>query len=155
MSGTETSTEPTAADVIEVRTLAENLRQMADLIGDTPALAAAVRYSFDHINCYVQPEDDPRAALAAAARAGLKHGAHVAKDMGTYAGVRLQFGEVGVHIYAHRDQVCERIVTGTTEVTKEVPDPEALAAVPKVTVTETVEQVEWKCTPLLAADVTT
>jgi hypothetical protein len=41
-------------------------------------------------------------------------------------------------------------VVGTREVTEEVPDPEALAAVPKVTVTRTVEDVRWECRPLLA-----
>jgi hypothetical protein len=46
--------------------------------------------------------------------------------------------------------VCERVVTGTRLETKEVPDPEALKAVPLVTVTETVEDVEWRCMPLLA-----
>lgn len=145
-------TEPSAADVIEVRTLAANLHQLADLIADTPGLAPAVRYAFGGINCYVMSQHNPRAVLAAVARAGLKHGAHVTKDIGDYAGVVVRFGEVGVHVYAARGEVCERIVTGTREVTKEVPDPDALAAVPKVTVTETVEDVEWKCTPLLAVE---
>lgn len=55
-----------------------------------------------------------------------------------------------VRVYAPREQVCERVVLGTETVTREVPDPEALAAVPTTTVTETVEKVEWRCTPLLA-----
>jgi heme-binding NEAT domain protein len=48
-----------------------------------------------------------------------------------------------------REEICERIVTGTREVTVEVPDPEQLAAVPTVSVTKTVEDVEWICRPLL------
>lgn len=57
----------------------------------------------------------------------------------------------GVHIkvICDRAEVCERVVTGTREITKEVPDPEALAAVPTMTVTETVEDVEWVCHPIL------
>lgn len=56
----------------------------------------------------------------------------------------------GLHLYAsvERDEVCERIVTGTRQVTEEVPDP----AAPKITVTRTVEDVEWRCMPLLAED---
>lgn len=53
-------------------------------------------------------------------------------------------------VYAPREQVCTRVVTGTEVVTREVPDAEALAAVPTTTVTETVETVEWVCEPLLA-----
>jgi hypothetical protein len=58
----------------------------------------------------------------------------------------------GLHVraLAYRNAVCERIVTGTREVTEEVPDPKALAAVPTTTVTRTVEDVEWVCAPLLA-----
>jgi hypothetical protein len=42
-------------------------------------------------------------------------------------------------------------VTGTYEVTEEVPDPDA--DVPMVTVTRTVENVEWDCHPVLAAGI--
>lgn len=56
-----------------------------------------------------------------------------------------------VLVYAPRDQVCMRRVVGTREVTEEVPDPDALAAVPTVTVTKTVEDVEWDCGPILAS----
>jgi hypothetical protein len=58
-----------------------------------------------------------------------------------------------VLVYAPREEVCTRVVKGTREVTREIPDPEALAAVPITTVTETVEDVEWVCQPLLSAAV--
>jgi hypothetical protein len=57
-----------------------------------------------------------------------------------------------VLVYAPREQVCERVVLGTREVTREVPDPKALAAVPTTTVTETVEDVEWICGSLLSPE---
>jgi hypothetical protein len=60
------------------------------------------------------------------------------------------FAGLAVFAQAARAEVCERVVTGTREVTVELPDPEAMAAVPKVTVTKTVEDVEWVCGPLLA-----
>lgn len=59
-----------------------------------------------------------------------------------FAGVRL-------HITVQRDVVCERVVTGTREVTKTVPAPDA----PTIEITETVEDVEWVCAPLLAESV--
>jgi hypothetical protein len=61
-----------------------------------------------------------------------------------------KIGPVNFGLIVSRDAVCQRVVTDVTEVTREVPDPEALAAVPMVTVTETVEQVNWICSPLLA-----
>jgi hypothetical protein len=67
-------------------------------------------------------------------------------------GFRLRglFGGVKFEVIAPRAEVCTRIVKGTREVTREVPDPAALAAVPTTTVVETVEDVEWVCSPLLS-----
>jgi hypothetical protein len=59
---------------------------------------------------------------------------------------------LNVLVYAPREEVCERVVRGTREITREVPDPQALTAVPTTTVTETVEDVEWVCRPLLAPE---
>lgn len=55
-------------------------------------------------------------------------------------------------IFALRESVCERIVVGTEE--REVcgPDPAAVAALPQVARTETIEKVEWRCPTLLAAE---
>ena len=53
-------------------------------------------------------------------------------------------------VYAPRDQVCTKVVLGTREVTEEIPDPTALAAVPTITVTKAVEDIRWECVPLLA-----
>lgn len=60
---------------------------------------------------------------------------------GRVAGIRL-------HAIAYRDEVCERVVIGTREVTEEVLDPSV--EVPTITVTKTVEDVEWRCAPVLA-----
>jgi hypothetical protein len=73
-----------------------------------------------------------------------------ASDGGSYFDVDLDLHGLKVQISTLRDEVCERVVTGTREVTREVPDPQALAAVPTVTVKETVEDVRWECRPLLA-----
>ncbi len=76
----------------------------------------------------------------------------VVDDHGTFR-VRAHFGNIPVEVVAYRDAVCERVVTGTRAVTREVPDPQALAAVPTTTLTETVEDVEWVCAPLLSEQV--
>lgn len=55
-----------------------------------------------------------------------------------------------VEMRAYRDAVCERVVTGTREVTEKVKDPDRLAEVPEIEVTRTVEDVTWECGSLLA-----
>lgn len=52
-------------------------------------------------------------------------------------------------LIAWRERVCTPVVTSTREVEVEEPDPDAVAALPKVKRTETVEEVEWRCEPLL------
>jgi hypothetical protein len=59
---------------------------------------------------------------------------------GSIAGLKTQ-------IIVDRPAVCERVVTGTETVTRQVPDPSVV--VPTVEVTEVVEHVEWVCGPLL------
>lgn len=53
-----------------------------------------------------------------------------------------------LEVIVDRPAVCERVVVSAEVVTKQVPDPNA----PLVEVRETVEQVEWRCKPLLADD---
>jgi hypothetical protein len=59
-------------------------------------------------------------------------------------------GEHGLELQVtvDRDAVCERVVVATHEVTETIPDP--TVSVPLVEVTKTVEEVEWRCLPLLA-----
>ena len=58
----------------------------------------------------------------------------------------------GLHleVVVDRPAVCERVVVGTETVTTTIKDPDAVAALPDVEVTETVEQVEWRCQSILA-----
>lgn len=91
---------------------------------------------------------DAKATLAAMARAlpgKVEKEAHSNGQFyltGRVAGIRM-------HAIATRSEVCERVVTGTREVTKTIPDPAVV--VPVIEVTETVEDVEWVCGPLLKA----
>lgn len=59
---------------------------------------------------------------------------------------------VTVEIVAYREDVCERIVVGQREVEVTGPDPELVAALPKVTRTKVIEDVEWRCAPLLGRE---
>lgn len=133
--------------------LAAGYRAIADLIENNPELAEHLRYVPKNILVPVSGEDDPRGIIASFARAGLRTGAEISKrQTDKHAGAVIGWGPVAVEVYAQRDEVCERVVTGVETVTKTVPDPEALAAVPTVEVTEEVEQVEWRCRPLLATE---
>lgn len=132
---------------------AAGLRALADVIEANPDLATRFTRDTIHMTIHTRGEDEA-AELAEWARLAKAHGASVSKDIGElmYNVVATFAGSVKVAMLAYRDQVCERVVTGTETVTEEVPDPEALAAVPTVTVTREVEQVEWVCRPLLAND---
>lgn len=58
-----------------------------------------------------------------------------------------QIDGVEIRIWAVREEVCRKVVTGTKPVTRLVPDP--TVEVPLVSVTEMVETYEWRCDPLL------
>lgn len=160
--GYELATDLTAAAAPELpddaRQIIDGLRALADTLTASPELVEllGLRWSdfgrHGKINVSVAGQDNARQAIAAFTRAALRSGATVDKSMSDkWGGVVARFGSVGVEVFAEREEVCERVVVGTREVTKEVPDPAALAAMPRVTVTETVEDVEWKCRPLLDA----
>lgn len=51
-----------------------------------------------------------------------------------------------LEVIVEREAVCRRVVTGTREVTRTIP---AIEAQPEREVTETVEDVEWECEPVL------
>jgi hypothetical protein len=145
--------EPTPEQA-EADRQAAGLRRLADMIQANPELAIQFRYPIHNMNVPISRNTDEKAALAATVRAASRAGAVIVKDtFGTgdvLVGARVTLGEVQFSVWGRREQVCERVVTGTREVTEEVPDAEALAAVPTVTVTKTVEDVEWVCRPLLA-----
>lgn len=130
-------------------------RALADLIETNPQLASDLYLAQILAMPLHNPEvTDQRARLAEWATAALQHGAKFTKEVAgdRFTGV-VDFGAFSIQVLADRDQVCERVVVGTETVTKTVPDPAALAAVPEVEVTEEVEKVEWVCKPLLASDV--
>jgi hypothetical protein len=126
---------------------ATGLRALADMIESTPEIPADY---LEQMNVWYAKSPE---ILSTLTRAALRHGAKVDKNaFSEVFDLRLSFGPVTARCLANRDNVCERVVTGTETVTKTVPDPVALAAVPTVEVTEVVEISEWKCGSLLAAE---
>lgn len=126
--------------------MAAGLRELAAFIEKNPQLVEVLSYPLHNMLAPLYVHENPQALMADFARAGARAGAEVRKTFDdSHGGVNVAFGPVTVRVYAPREAVCERVVVGAEQVTKEVPDPDA----PKITVTETVEKVEWRCTPLL------
>lgn len=144
--------DTTTFDLKHASDLIEGLRALADLFEANPELAEDFRYgdAFSKIHNPVSHSEDPRASMAAWARAGKAAGAPVAKDYdGQWGSVTVTLTDaVKIFTYAKREQVCTRVVTGTETVTVKVPDPSV--EIPMVEVEQTREIVEWKCEPLLA-----
>lgn len=144
--------EPAEPAPTVAQELAIGLRALADMLDANPNLNddSYLQYAFGSLPVYTMN----RAAVAAFARAAMGAGITVTKHQGDkWAGIDIPFGSrMGLRVFVEREEICERIVTGTHEVTEDVPDPEALAAIPKVTVTKVVEDVEWRCRPILAGE---
>lgn len=138
----------------------DGLHQIADFLAEhpevpLPTMGSSIGGKYEptlsiFTQCESRDERDQKTMLADIARAMGK----AEKSTHHEFAIWRRFAGVILAAYAERNEVCDRVVTGTREVTREVRDPEALAAVPLVSVTETVEDVEWVCTPLLkpAAD---
>lgn len=111
----------------------DKLRALADWLEANPGAAPPDLYT-------IYDYKGDRDKLVAAARA---LGGRWTKKAGDYyfEMEREVIPGLVYRLYSGREQVCERIVTGTETV--EVPDPEALKQVPKIT--QEREIVEWRC----------
>lgn len=134
---------------------AAGLRALADMIDAHPEVAELIRFSgLERLLAPVGSTDDAVMVMADLIRKAKARGATVTKSAeDDWFNVHVAWGPVGIQVYAAREEVCERVVTGTETVTKTVKDPARLAEVPEIEVTETVETVEWVCRPILAATV--
>ncbi len=126
------------------------LRALADILDQHPEVplpyhGSHVPMVIHHLGLSDEERDAFRATVSALPGTKTK-----STELNGYFDVDAQIAGLKVQVTAYRDAVCKRSVTGTREVSREIPDPAALAAVPTVTVTETVEDVEWNCLPLTA-----
>lgn len=129
------------------------LRALADILDAHPELPLPYDGTGSALD-WIEVGDDARRHAAVFAR--VMPGT-VAKSVSDTAGqfyLTFQLHGLGLRVISTRAQMCERVVTGTREVEIEEPDPQALAALPKVKRTEVVEDVEWQCHPILAAEQT-
>lgn len=133
--------------------LASGLRLLATMIEENPEIADSFESVFRHGLSAHPRGADSAASMAQIGRIARAYGAATTKDITeSMHNLMCDFGRVKVKVLAMREEVCERVVVGTETVTKTVKDPEILATVPEVEVTEEVEIVEWQCRPLLAAE---
>ena len=157
---TSTSIEATPITEAEKSRRAEyikGLHAFADALEAHPDVRLPYDGTETDITTYFLSGDDPRAAMAAAARAfPCDFRKEVTEDGDHAAGTLRLKGKLHglrIELVAYRTAVCERVVTGTREVTETVKDPEALAAVPEVEITKVVEDVVWECHSILAPSV--
>ena len=129
--------------------LTENLREFADFVDDHHDLlpeeisirpnSYVYNWSISTSNGETVPD-----VITKAMRAGLQGTGKVKKNYRTDTfTLTFKFGKLNYNILCDREEVCERIVTGTEEVTESV-------AVKWEDQTRTKETVTWKCHPLLA-----
>ena len=112
----------------------DGLHQIADFLAEHPEvplphLGSYVTGEYQPTlgvlaQCESQDSRDQRTILADAARAMGKAEKSTFHEFAIWR----RFAGIVFAVYAERDEVCERVVTGTREVTEEVPDPEALKA---------------------------
>lgn len=139
------------------REFTEGLRQIADFLDDHPEVPLPWLNSSETgtfrptLPIILVDKDGQKETLAAIARAMGTAEKNVRGNLPDRFYLYRQFAGIALAVNAARDQVCERVVTGTREVEVEEPDPVALAQVPTVKKTVTIEDVEWDCKPLLAA----
>lgn len=152
-----TTTGPASVTAEQLDPRAEyiaGLRALADLLeehGDWPLPTDGSSSPFDWW-VWDHNAGDSRSVFAAIVRAlpGTKTKTVGEGYAATWFTVTAQLRGLTIDVNANRATVCTRVVKGVREVTEEVPDPDALAAVPTITVTREVEDVEWECAPILA-----
>jgi hypothetical protein len=128
---------------------AAGLRALADMIERNPESAPLARTYLGNLNAFYAWTKSDMQTLVRAAKAA---GADVSKDAreGIFT-ARFTWGPITAKVLGDQELVCEKRVE-TKTIVEEVPDPEAVAQLPKVLVTRTEEVVTWECKPWMAAD---
>jgi hypothetical protein len=140
---------PSTTDPEARAAYAAGLRHLADVIASDPDCP----YPQGPIALFIH-DGENQAEIAARLRRSLGGGRWQKKESvgGAYLTLDGMCGGVPVDLWLDRDAVCERVVTGTEEVTEVIPAVTEADLRPEQTVTRTVEHVEWVCSPLLAND---
>ena len=135
-------TDPTAPDARSEYTA--GLRALADMLDANPELPLPYNGLRPEIRLSIFTHTREEAAAYARLLPG-----KVDKEVtdSSYFGLDLKGALHGLHVLVHvpREKVCTRVVKGTRQVTRTEP-----IVTGHREVTETVEDVEWECGPLLA-----
>lgn len=129
----------------------DGLRELADLLDKHDDLALPSSGNTTELVIHFLSTADPKGDLQRFAR--LVPGKVDKRIWASYFDLEVKLGGpdgLTLRASAMRDAVCERVVTGTREVTEMVPDPKV--SVQLVEVTKTVEDVEWQCGSLLSPE---
>lgn len=130
------------------------LRQLADILDNHPevplpyegSLRDAGRFSFHFLHL----GEEARTEMASVRRAlGVPLEKTISHDK--YFDLKGNLHGLYFTLTAFRKDVCQRVVVATREVEVTEPDPKAVAALPTVTRKVEIEDVEWVCSPILAA----
>lgn len=136
------------SDLTERAEYIAGLRMLANALEQNPDLRLPYSGSRSHLLVIPSWEENQRAELAAWSR--VLPGRKEKQTNGTAFYFKGKFAGLGINVICDRDEVCERVVVGTETVTETVKDPEAVAALPDIQVTEEREIVEWRCGSVLA-----
>jgi hypothetical protein len=126
----------------------DGLRQLADSLEQHDELPLPYEGSASVMTFHFLGGDDPRAAMAAAARAlpvAWRKDAMEGEGV-SYFELKASLAGLSLKLTAYRDAVCTRVVTGTED--REVEEVVTPALTRKVT--KPVEVVTWDCGSLLA-----
>lgn len=134
----------------------QGLRDLADALEAHPEIPLPSTPLFARVSPPADLDDDRKREYAKRRAAEIARAIPRKVDkrvFGATFSLAATFGPITVDFDFNRDQVCERVVTGVRTVTEEEPDPDAMAQVPKRTVTREVEDVEWRCPDSLLGSV--
>lgn len=149
------TTVPNTTDTAEDRVAAERaayisgMRKLADILEAHPELE--LPFEGHRTEMIVVPVYGGDASKSAKRFSRLIPG-RIDKEPSTSGDSMSLIGSIDglkIRMLLNRDDVCERVVVGTREVTTSAPDPDAVAALPVVEQTVTEEIVEWRCLPIL------
>lgn len=135
---------------------AQGLRDLADALEAHPEIPLPYQFLTARVHPPRDLDDDRKREYAKRRAAEIARAIPAKVDKQTFGSLfalTASFGPVKLEVFFDREQVCERVVTGTRTVTEEEPDPEEVEKLPKRTVTREVEDVEWRCPDSLLGSV--
>ncbi|MGH2877929.1 MAG: hypothetical protein ACRDLV_16880 [Solirubrobacteraceae bacterium] len=121
--GSTTNSTQTHGLTAEQQAYVDGLRELAGVLETNPWLISTVTLAAFVGFGYHEDGDDVAALMASTARAARGRWDKSVDNQGNFRLTR-QCGPHSIVMYAVRERVCKRVVTGSETVTREVPDPD-------------------------------